>query len=274
VSYDAGDDRISGSGHYDLGFDAAHGFMDYLALGGDGVNRLDRTKLRIEGTVFGNPYVLDEEDLTLTRIEVIDGPVRVTRVSTATLTTAAGSIKGATALFAYRSLVVQPTKIVAWAAPAPTTRLRSSMDWSEQASGMVYYDANNPTAKTIDGVPDTIVDTPIAKWMQVSGASGSVVSVSELPAGLGGTRTTYYRDDSAIDGGDTGDQRSYGDVGFQIDNPVPGIHDALGHIYFVEGATTSVGARYEGYFDHPLQVSIGSVSPLWRLHLPLVMNGS
>ena len=53
-----------------------------------------------------------------------------------------------------------------------------------------------------------------------TGVTGTVVSVSNIPAGLGGTQSTYYKDDSAIESDDTGDQRSYGDTGLQVDDRV------------------------------------------------------
>jgi hypothetical protein len=179
-------------------------------------------------------------------------------------------VKGVTTLFAYRSLAVQPATLLALSDPVRTTYLRASMDWNEQASGVIFYDSNNPTSTTVDGVPDTIAVSPVAKWTQVSSITGTVVSVSQMPAGLGGTQSTYYRDDSTLDGADTGDQRSYGDTGFQVDDPVPGQYATLGHMYFAAGATTGVGARYEEYYDHPLEVSVGPVSPVWHAYLPVV----
>ncbi|NIS10616.1 MAG: hypothetical protein GWN18_01200, partial [Thermoplasmata archaeon] len=57
------------------------------------------------------------------------------------------------------------------------------------------------------------------RWNQVSGLTGTIVTVSRFPPGIGDAASTYYKDDSAIDGTDTGDQRSYGDAGFQVDDP-------------------------------------------------------
>ena len=90
---------------------------------------------------------------------------------------------------------------------------------------------------------------------------GTVVSVSDIPAKLGGTQSTYYRDDGTADSNDTGDQCSYGDAGLRVDDPTPGIYTVLGHVYFLTGAVTNVGATYVDYYDIPLQVSIASLPP-------------
>jgi hypothetical protein len=146
------------------------------------------------------------------------------------------------------------------------------MDWNDQASGMIYYDANNPAGVTVDGIADAITITPPTRWTQVSGVTGTIVSVSQVPAGIGGTSSTYYKDDSTIDGNDTGDQRSYGDAGFQVDDPSPGTYNVLGHIYFLTGTTANVGATYVDYYDNPLEVNVAPFTPKWCIYLPLAMK--
>jgi len=277
VSYDAGDDRVMSSGRYALGFSPTHGFVDYLALGDGSPDLLDRSKLRVTGTVetlFGTiPLYLDEEDITQDDLQVIDGPVRVTRFSTITLSIAPGvSAQRTYALLAYHSLVVQPTPFSVLGAPFQIDHLRTSMDWSEQASGMTYYDANNPTGTDVDGTPDVITVTPATRWTQVTGITGTVVNVSEIPAGLGGAQSTYYKDDDTLDTGDTGDQRSYGDAGVQVDEPNPGSYTLLAHIYFLTETAANVGATYVGYCDEPVQVSVAPVT-VHHIYLPFVTKG-
>jgi hypothetical protein len=280
VSYDQGNDRITGPGRYAIGFDAIYAFRDYLSLGDSSVDLLDREKLRITGTVYSPPYPrfsisVDEEDIAKSGVHVIDGPVRVTRVSTITLSIVPGvSAQGTYVLFAYRSLVVQPTPLTVPSAPFQIDHLRTSMDWNEQASGMTYYDANNPTGTTIDGSPAVITVTPATRWAQVTGITGTVVNVSQIPAGLGGAQSTYYKDDSAVDTDDTGDQRSYGDAGVQVDGPDPGSHIMLGHIYFLTGTAANVGTTYVGYYDDPVQVSVATFTPPKQyVYLPLMAKG-
>jgi len=275
VSYDAGNDRITSPSRYGLGFDATNGFVDYLTLGDSGQDVLDRTKLRISGTleVHGNltPLSLNEENISKDAVHVIDGPVRVTRVSTSTRPGEGGLVRDTVTLFAYRSLVVRPETIVIPGDPAHIVYLRTSLDWNEQAAGMTCYDANNPAGVIIDGSPDMLVVTPPSMWNQVTGVTGTVVIVSEIPAGLGGSQSTYYKDDdSVVDGSDTGDQLSYGDAGLQVDNPNPDSYVVLGHIYFPTSTLANVGATYADYYDNPLQTSVGAVRSRWTIYLPFV----
>jgi len=273
VSYDEGNDRIASPGRYAVGFNAAHPFRDYLALGDSSVGVLDRVKLRITGTFLTVPIAADEEDITQDGVHVLDGPVRVTRVSTLTLSIGPGvSVQRTSTLLAYCSLVVQPIPFTVPGAPFQIDHLRISVDWNDQASGMTYYDANNPIDTTINGSPDVITVAPAARWTQVTSITGTIVNVSRIPAGLGGVQSTYYKDDSAVDAGDTGDQRSYGDAGIQVDDPNPGSYTLLGHIYFLTGTTANVGTTYVGYYDNPIQVSVAPVK-VYSVYLPMVKKG-
>jgi hypothetical protein len=277
VSYDGDNDRITSPGRYAMGFDADHGFMDHLTLGGDERDLLDRSKLRISGTVefLGNhsPFSLSEQDVTRVGVHTVDGPVRVTRVSTNTLDIGPGlSIPGRVTLFAYRSLIVLPDIFTVPGEPVQIACLRSSMDWNEQAVGMAFYDANNPAGVIVDGSPDVVTTTPVSRWGQFTSVTGTVVSVSEIPARLGGTQSTYYKDDAHVaDLSDTGDQLSYGDAGLQVCAPSTGTHTMLGHTYFLTGVTANVGATYVNYYDNPIQVSVATFTPQEQtIYLPLV----
>jgi hypothetical protein len=276
VSYDDSNDsndRITSPGRYAVGFNATHAFQDYLALGSSSLDLLDRNKLRVAGTVIFVPVSANEEDITKDSVHAIDGPVRVTRVSTSTFTVVGQPVQTTATLFAYRSLIVQPATIAVPGAPIQITYYRTSMDWNEQAAGMTYYDANNPAGATINGVPDVVTISPPTRWTQVTGVAGTVVNVSKIPAGLGGTQSTYYKDDSTVDSDDTGDQRSYGDAGLQVDDPNAGTYTILGHVYFLTGTTANVGATYLDYYDNPLQASVAVPLPKWYIYLPLVVKG-
>jgi hypothetical protein len=280
VSYDSDNDHITSPSQYAVGFEAAHDFMDYLSLGDGSQDLLDRSKLRISGTVefLGSsvPFSLSEQDLAKDGVHAIDGPVRVTRVSTDTIYIGPGvSIQRKVTLFAYRSLVVLPEMVTVPGDPIQTIYQRSSMDWNEQAAGMIFYDANNPAGVTIDGFPDVITTTPVSSWGQVTGVSGTVVGVNNIPAELGETQSTYYKNDLTVDGDDTGDQRSYGDAGFQVYNPNPGTYTLLGYTYFLTGVTVNVRATYANYYDSPIQANVGAIphaapSAKWYIYLPLV----
>ena len=276
VSYDDGNDRVISPGRYSFGFNTTHAFRNYLTLGDSSLNLLDRDKVRVAGMITIFPVSADEEDVAKRGVHVIDGPVRVTRVSTGALEVEmTGTLVTSTAtLFAYRSLAVQLAPIEIPGGLVQITYQRTSMDWNERAVGMVYYDANNPAGVTVDGITDTIITTPPTRWTQVTGVTGTVVNVSQIPAGLGGTQSTYYKDDADFDAGDTGDHRSYGDAGLQVDNPNAGAYTVLGHTYFLTGVTPNVGSTYVNYYDSPIHVSVATFTPPRRyVYLPLVAKG-
>jgi hypothetical protein len=103
------------------------------------------------------------------------------------------------------------------------------------------------------------VKTPLS--LAAVAALVGIVDVLRLPAGFGGTQTTYYKDDSDYRIADTGDHRSYGDTGVQVDNPSPGNFSLISHTYFVSGTTQNVGESFLAYYDHPLGVSTSAYIP-------------
>jgi hypothetical protein len=272
VSYDDDNDRVISPGRYSFGFSTTHAFRNYLTLGDSSVDLLDRDKVRVAGPP---PLSADEEDVAKRGVHAIDGPVRVTRVSTGALEVeVVGTlVTSTTTLFAYRS-VVQFAPVEIPGDLIQITYYRTSMDWNERAVGMVYYDDNNSSSVPVDGSPDVITTTPLSRWGQFASVTGTVVSVSQIPPGLGGTQSTYYKDDSSPDAGDTGDHRSYGDAGFQVYDPEPGTYTMLGHTYFLTGTMANVGATYVNYYDHPIQVSVATFTPPRQyVYLPLVAKG-
>jgi hypothetical protein len=266
VSYDGGNDRITGPGRYAVGFNATHAFRDFLTLGNSDLDLLDRDKLRVTGTATippfpPVPFSADEQDVAKSAVHALDGPVRVTRVSTNTFIMPDGPVRVTTNLFAYQSLVVQPTMVVIPGDPIQCAYYRTSIDWNARALGMTYYDANNPAGVTVDGIPDVITVTPPTRWTQVAGITGTLINVSEIPAGFGGGQSTYYKDNSAVDSDDTGDQLSYGDAGFQAEDLNSRIYKILMHTYFLTGTTANVGPTYVDYYDQPLQASVAVFTP-------------
>jgi hypothetical protein len=278
VSYDDGNDRVVSPGRYSFGFSTTHAFRNYLTLGDSSLDLLDRDKVRVAGTVSIPPFPpvsvsADEEDVVKRGVHTIDGPVRVTRVSTGALEvqTIGTWVTSTTTLFAYRSLVVQSAPLEIPGYGIQVTYQRTSMDWNERAVGMVYYDAHNPAGVTVDGITDTIITPPPTRWTQVTGITGTVVNVGQIPAGLGGTQSTYYKDDADFDAGDTGDRRSYGDAGFQVYDPNPGTYTVLGHTYFLTGVAANVGGTYVSYYDNPIHVSVATFTPPTQyIYLPFV----
>ncbi len=276
VAYDPAGDRISSPGRYDLGFDANRSLMDYLTLGGDGTDLLDRNKLRLQGSVqfggFDIPFSINEDQLIKGETYALDGPVRVTRVSSNSIEVGGESLAGRDTLFAYRSLMVQPATLPVPEQGVEVDYVRVSLDWNAEAVGSTFYDANNPAGVPIDGVPDGISTTPASRWGQVSSDAGGLLRVTNLPEDLGASQSTYYKDDATFDGGDTGDQVSYGDAGLQVSDLNPGAYILMMRTYFMSGEAGNLGEAYVALYDHPLQVAL---KPLLRFaYLPVVVKGS
>lgn len=129
--------------------------------------------------------------------------------------------------------------------------VRLSCDWNASASGMKFYNAANTGGILINGK----ADNPDAS-LPWPGENGYCVTAD--PSGSGAVRNTavvgiwslkgnppgsshaiYYKDDSSLEGSDTGDRRSYGDFGIQVwQDPM---HDTLDvantMIYFASSRT-------------------------------------
>lgn len=264
VAYDALNDRIM-SAAYVLGFDAARPIRTFLALGSDPTDLLDRDKLRVNGSIQILPpplppvsFNLDEEDSTTDAVQMMDGAVRVTRVTTSTTTVLGQSFTGRTTEFYYRAFTSRSVTVdLSGVSGIDLTLLRLSTDFSAAASGALYYDNNNFAGVPIDGVPDSLVKSPAAVWQQWQAAGGSLISVARLPDGLGGARSTYHRDNTAPLSGDTGDGVNYADAGLQINNPSETFTGTVQLAqYFAPPSSGAVGVLFLQYYDYPLQIAV------------------
>lgn len=264
VAYDALTDRIV-SDAYTLGFDPTHPIRTFLALGSNPTDLLDRDKLRVNGSIQILPppfppasFTIDEEDSTTDALQTIDGAVRVTRITTSTLTVLGQSFSSRTTEFYYRAFTGYSVNIdLSSVSGIDLALLRLSTDFSPAASGGVYYDSNNPMGVPIDGVVDSVVKSPAAVWQQWQAGGGSLISVARLPDDLGGSRSTYYSDSTTPPSGDTGDGVNYADAGLQINNPVETFTGTVQLAqYFAAGVSGAAGEIFLSYYDNPLQIAI------------------
>jgi len=258
VTWNNAQNRLD-AGTYVAGFDFnSHLGLDSLELNGSGVDVLDRSKIRlsVQCYAYGNWYTqeLTEESDDLKEQAgppTIQGPVRQ----------GGGTLD--TQEWYYASLFVSNFAFDAGEGNAQCDEIlydlvRLSDDWLNPSetgmAPMIYYDSNTTGGVTVDGDPDTVADTPVAGWQQISGNRGSVVRVMEVVPG-GGTASNYYKDDDTVDPDDTGeDQRSYADRGYQLENP-----DALLRLdsvtYLLGANEANVGTTYEEYRDNPIQTA-------------------
>jgi len=239
VSYDAAQVLLT-SDRYKLGQMTDHPAFNRLELNGNPVDILDRTKIRVNFFFLGLQTEMNQNTTppVLTRA----GHVRV--------------VLNGGGILAYRAFYSNRIDVDVTSIPVPILWGRFSADLSPAASGSLYYDPN-VSGVLIDGspTPDSVPTSQAADWSQVSGATGTIVRIMDF-SGAGGTATTYYKDNSALDSSDTGDQMSYGDAGVRIDSP-PTINKKFvfwNWNYILPANQTNVGATYRGYARNPLQV--------------------
>ncbi|MCB0254439.1 MAG: hypothetical protein KDI55_12005, partial [Anaerolineae bacterium] len=195
VSYNNANLRVS-TANYALGWAASgHNGLDYMSMYGGG-DIMDRTKLRIDYRVVVLQFHLTENDIPFENVVLIkDGAVR-TLVK-----------RGGTVTTSYQSYTSTNFPVDLSSLPGNLERFRTSTDLAQGVSG-TYYDENNNAGKPIDGVPDNVTQTPFTQaWRQVTVGAGSNIQVAKLTE-LGGVQKHYYKDNSAVDPQDTGDQRS------------------------------------------------------------------
>jgi hypothetical protein len=87
-----------------------------------------------------------------------------------------------------------------------------SFDLSPDAAPATYRDSRLPDGVTVDGQSDTVPASPLPRWSEVTFAQGRTVTLPSAPPGNSAAKV-YYKDDGRTDRDDTGDQRSFGDVG-------------------------------------------------------------
>lgn len=254
VSYNPANLRVS-TATYALGWAASgHNGLDYMSMYGGG-DIMDRTKLRIDYRVAILQFHLTENDVPFENAVLIkDGAVR-TLVK-----------RGSTVTANYQSFVSTSFPIDLRSLPGTLQQVRTSVDLAAGVTG-VYYDENNASGKPIDGVPDNVAQTPFNQaWRQVTVGAGSNIQVAKLTE-LGGVRKHYYKDNSAVDPQDTGDQRSFGDSGFEVTDPTSKNFTITTGQYFIPAAQGNQGATYNQYFLNPLQVTT-AVEGLYQTYLP------
>ncbi len=245
--------------------------LDSLELNGSGSDMLDRSKVRVNALCNGISFPINEAtlvnfmDMSLT--PEIDGSVRVGGGNSDSNFWAYYSIYDIKTMFDFNAISVPIcfTFSVDW--------LRFSFDLLDPVdSGMApvtYYDSNSPGGYIVDGVNDTVPTSPLNSWVEINGEDGSKVQMIDVSVG-GGTVTNYYKDDSGVDGNDTGDQKSFADSGVRIDNPT-GIANLRFTDYILGADQQTVGATYRNLYDNPL-VMTTQPQTIHDVYIPLVLR--
>ncbi len=261
VDYITASQRISAT-NYALGWATSHAGLDYMTLF-DSADILDRTKLRVLGSVLGIPVLITEESPLLPPPEIVlirEGLVRVI------------ARRGAATTLAYASKVetVTPLELLP---PFTVTTARISTDLNSNATGGTFYNENTPPEGVIiDGITDTIaITTPLVNaWRQISLDSGTIVQVMDIGS-PGGVPYHYYKDNNTFDRRDTGDGMSYGDAGIYVANPTTTVVTLTSAQYILSGRQDNRGAEFYEFFRNPLLVSL-RLEGGKMVYLPLVMK--
>ncbi len=232
-----------------------------VAAGGSGVDLLDRLKFRSRATLVVGVNI-DEDDIQFQAsrsdsVRFKEGRVRVIRELDATLHVDVPfpfpdqNLNFSTPPIFYYPYSANVSIAIPDLGDASVSSGRMSFDLNASAVGMKFVSANNPEPGfAIDGVANETtlnrtVDNvlPGGNWIYVNGNPGTAVHLFPLQPTVGGKRELYFKDNSANDNGDTGDKKSYGDVGINI----------------TDGITPPFTLSYQGYFlGKEYDSSIGS----------------
>ena len=231
--------------------------LDVLAGGASGADILDRHKAqfgpgvcgRTEDTfkVGGGGFIANKS-----------GPVRAIR-----------SFVGANSgPFTQRDHILYEGRedIVTYLRVHPIPGVIDYFDYSPAAIGMTYRNDRNTGGVTIDGNPDTLT-AGAPRWQQVTGAQGTLTTVSSVDSDIPGlTPQLYYDDDSTPSVTQcTGDAFAYGDSGTWFNQALPNTDSRNGAAnrfvstqtlyYGAPGGTAAGAAQLADRAQAPLQVS-------------------
>lgn len=234
TSQNAGTDTVFGAS-YKVSH-AANGLPNYTAIkqgnGAFSPNVIDRLKVRVNGLAAGLlPYSVNEQaNLKFESLRFASGPVRGYRLLTDTLSVLFlnQTFSFEMQYFPYSSSIIFKNARIdsADATLYGINFIRQSLDLNQNAAGMTrkFFNAQNAGGITVDGVADNSVVTSLVdnrvNWFmasqQAAGSNPMALLVLVTVPQIGNARSLYYKDDSAVDANDTGDQKSFGDFGLQV----------------------------------------------------------
>lgn len=245
VDYTPGNLRISTTpNQYILEFAPdEHPGLETLSLFG-GIDILDRTKLRV---TQGLLEVTENFFGFIAPTEVKDGPVRTILQQSVSIFQANLN----TTYKTYGSIVELSATVNSSIIP---NNARSSIDFASGISPATFYNANTSGGVTINGLTDSVAETPLSRWFQVSHSSGRLIQVTDSSL-VGGTQGNYYTDDNTVD--NLGQLGSYGDSGYLFSGSINKAFTLRSSLYILPpagGGSGNVGATYESFFFNPLSV--------------------
>ncbi len=271
--YDATNDRVLGK-YYLVGYNNHGTLVDAhitVAGGGQDVDIVDRQKQRVKGNYrvgwITYNYKATEENVEKVGVDIQGGTVRLLRRLRAKLV--------------YLNLIEQDVSLLTRYYPRSfyvggggnisaeygVYHIRQSLDLNANATGMYFLNARNDSVR-VDGDQsqdnvDKALDTPAKHWFMVTGSQGTILTLIDVPK-IGDVQRLYYRDsDGGTDDGtsDTGDGRSYGDIGVYIyttgGRVITGPSSTANWVYFLPAnQTREVGEAMLENWLNPLRLRI------------------
>ncbi|MDZ7268618.1 MAG: T9SS type A sorting domain-containing protein [candidate division KSB1 bacterium] len=290
LSYDRGSSNTAGTDTvFGLTYKVAHagnGLPNFTAIkrsSGFTGNLIDRLKVRVNGSatvpIIGRlPYTIDEQtNLQFGSLNFASGPVRGYRLLADTLVIIVFNVpflklpfSFEMQYFPYSSSIIFKNATID-SADAETfgiSHIRQSLDLNENSAGLTrqFFNAQNPGGITIDGVADSGINTAVVdervNWLLASHrpASGDPFGLLVLVTvpKIGTTRNLYFKDNSTVDATDTGDQKSFGDFGVQVDGQkIQGRFSFDFSTYHLDafGEAVATGEQFKNWQENPLVVT-------------------
>jgi hypothetical protein len=231
LRYDSLADEVS-TRFYRVSFGNSAVIKDLAILpegGGNGHDLVDTQKIRLKMRILYTAYEINESnDIQVRTVEVRVGPVRILRRTTCSIQALQMTFTSTSRLYPFA--LEMGTGRRDFPASLNISLIRQSLDLNWNAQGMRFFNARN-SGIVIDGTPDNPVrtlDVPGLNWVLLTGPQGSIVSILDVPK-LGDRQSLYYHDNASggTDDGtkDTGDGKSYGDIGVKLENKISGEYD-------------------------------------------------
>ena len=245
---------------------------DYLAIqpsvGGNGVDIMDRWKIRFSGSLLGGINYTENEETALTNpvLTYKAGAVRVLRRVVFSIkllgTLIPDQVIFEEVFYPFYSTIDTDGRNLQTNLGMEV--LRQSMDFNIEMIGGKFFSEYNPVGITIDGLSDSPVKTlnvPGINWFMVRNSTGGVTTIVDMPD-IGKIQELFYRDDNTINFNDTGDLRAFGESGIQVTSiadppdPIVGTFGVKTTMYYLGPAHTVAGVpALVNHFQTPLAVS-------------------
>ncbi len=268
-----------------LGHDK-NGWIDYLDLPGSQGDIIDRFKLRLAGgpgVLISRYYEINEDfvegETDADAVSYFPGPVRSFHI-----------VKGAILIEKLNFPLLPPKSDFesnyeytpySFHIAAETDidkgmlllfgvkLIRQSLDFNENASGMKVYSSINRDGLLIDGEPD-VFDNHLdpassLNWVMAAGEQGAIIFIVNITPMPNSRRLLYYYDDQTGDSppdstSDTGDGRSFGDMGLMIQATqsalLPDKLEIDFKSYFIDQPNLDInfGEKLIAWEQHPLEM--------------------